>query len=165
MIPGRLAAMITPAEIGSDYLIKLDMPMASTESASAGWFYNIPILSYCFPSLGNEQPALEEGRQTPLGFCPVCSKSLNQARPIEAQLHLERCLRNAEKNGRITGDRYSVHTWTEKSKSRECTICFEEFEHDQPIAVLNCLCQYHRQCIDQWFSRGKQCPFHSPHDK
>ena len=45
---------------------------------------------------------------------------------------------------------------------KECPICFEEFQVNQEIATLNCLCQYHRPCIDDWLRRGKRgCPIHA----
>ena len=45
---------------------------------------------------------------------------------------------------------------------RECPICFEEFRVNDEIATLNCLCQYHRRCIDAWLARGKHgCPIHA----
>ncbi|KAJ1977990.1 hypothetical protein H4R35_002079 [Dimargaris xerosporica] len=43
---------------------------------------------------------------------------------------------------------------------QECSICFEEFEPGQIVARLNCLCTYHRHCIDDWLKRSRSCPLH-----
>ncbi|KAJ1925958.1 hypothetical protein IWQ60_004219 [Tieghemiomyces parasiticus] len=43
---------------------------------------------------------------------------------------------------------------------QECLICFEEFEPGQVVARLNCLCTYHRTCIDTWLRRSGHCPIH-----
>ncbi|KAJ1961582.1 hypothetical protein IWQ62_003814 [Dispira parvispora] len=43
---------------------------------------------------------------------------------------------------------------------QECLICFEEFESGQIVARLNCLCTYHRSCIDAWLRRSQNCPVH-----
>jgi hypothetical protein len=47
--------------------------------------------------------------------------------------------------------------------AKECEICYEDFVTGQEIATLNCLCQYHRPCIDAWLTRGRHgCPTHAP---
>jgi hypothetical protein len=46
----------------------------------------------------------------------------------------------------------------------ECTICLEEFEVGVPMARLECLCRFHRKCIEQWFvGHPGRCPVHQ-HD-
>ncbi|KAJ9164594.1 FYVE-domain-containing protein [Coniochaeta hoffmannii] len=48
--------------------------------------------------------------------------------------------------------------------SAECTICLEEFEVGVEMARLECLCRFHRRCINAWFERHPgQCPMHQ-HD-
>ncbi|KAI0022973.1 FYVE-domain-containing protein [Xylariomycetidae sp. FL0641] len=48
--------------------------------------------------------------------------------------------------------------------SAECTICFEEYEVGVPMARLECLCRFHRACIDSWFvNHPGRCPVHQ-HD-
>ncbi|OIW34541.1 FYVE-domain-containing protein [Coniochaeta ligniaria NRRL 30616] len=48
--------------------------------------------------------------------------------------------------------------------SAECTICLEEFEVGVDMARLECLCRFHRRCINAWFERHPgQCPMHQ-HD-
>ncbi|KAI0483339.1 hypothetical protein GGR56DRAFT_238794 [Xylariaceae sp. FL0804] len=48
--------------------------------------------------------------------------------------------------------------------SAECTICLEEFEAGVPMARLECLCRFHRRCIDAWFvNHPGRCPVHQ-HD-
>ncbi|EFX02655.1 fyve domain containing protein [Grosmannia clavigera kw1407] len=46
----------------------------------------------------------------------------------------------------------------------ECTICLEEFEVGVPMARLECLCRFHRECIQAWFVKHPgRCPVHN-HD-
>ncbi|CAJ2500887.1 Uu.00g037400.m01.CDS01 [Anthostomella pinea] len=48
--------------------------------------------------------------------------------------------------------------------SEECTICLEEFEVGVPMARLECMCRFHRSCIDRWFvNHPGRCPVHQ-HD-
>ncbi len=46
----------------------------------------------------------------------------------------------------------------------ECTICLEEFEVGVPMARLECLCRFHKSCIQEWFvGHPGRCPVHQ-HD-
>ncbi|KAL1837533.1 hypothetical protein VTJ49DRAFT_3678 [Mycothermus thermophilus] len=48
--------------------------------------------------------------------------------------------------------------------SAECSICLEEFEVGVAMARLECLCRFHRACIDAWWERHPgRCPMHQ-HD-
>ncbi|KAL7628734.1 hypothetical protein AAE478_000249 [Parahypoxylon ruwenzoriense] len=48
--------------------------------------------------------------------------------------------------------------------SAECTICLEEFEVGVRMARLECLCRFHKSCIDAWFrNHPGRCPVHQ-HD-
>lgn len=96
-----------------------------------------------------------------LDTCPVCSASFAQWPLLRRQEHLDDCIQRTEARGSVLGDRYSTHRWGAGAAARECAICYEEFATGQQVAVLNCLCQYHQQCIATWFERGKLCPFHS----
>ncbi|KAK9762295.1 hypothetical protein K7432_012118 [Basidiobolus ranarum] len=97
--------------------------------------------------------------------CPVCFTSLqNTFMSREAQeRHVKECLEKREFNSSPKGPRYLVFKLKEDSNllGQECPICFEEFEQGETLARLTCLCIFHRECIDSWFDRGKQCPFHS----
>jgi hypothetical protein len=58
------------------------------------------------------------------------------------------------------------YTATEKDcvDSAECTICLEEFEVGVKMARLECLCRFHKHCIDAWWQRHPaRCPMHQ-HD-
>ncbi|KAL2144172.1 hypothetical protein VTI28DRAFT_9547 [Corynascus sepedonium] len=58
------------------------------------------------------------------------------------------------------------YTATEKDcvDSAECSICLEEFEVGVPMARLECLCRFHRACINAWWERHPgRCPMHQ-HD-
>ncbi|KAJ1570136.1 hypothetical protein HK096_005644 [Nowakowskiella sp. JEL0078] len=103
--------------------------------------------------------------------CPVCGEDLSVIQSEDdAAEHVNECLVGVsaigEKSVPIKGDRYIVQ-FTKSDDGRECEICFEEFLKGQRIARLNCLCQYHETCIQQWFvtqagktgARGN-CPVH-----
>lgn len=83
-------------------------------------------------------------------ICPVCNVEISVR---IAEGHLKRCL---EGRHRVIGDRYQVVTG---GNGKECDICYEEMNHGN-IAILNCLCQFHQHCIDQWFALGHACPIH-----
>ncbi len=58
------------------------------------------------------------------------------------------------------------YTATEKDcvDSAECSICLEEFEAGVAMARLECLCRFHRTCINAWWERHPgRCPMHQ-HD-
>lgn len=88
----------------------------------------------------------------------------------KAQLHVNGCLNT--RRGSVVGDRYTGSVWhgqwlilpvnelTESIAEKECGICYEPFLAGQAVVLLNCLCQFHRVCIDKWFKKGKTCPFH-----
>lgn len=44
----------------------------------------------------------------------------------------------------------------------ECVICFEEFEPGVEMGRLECLCKFHKRCIQQWWDmKGVgACPVH-----
>lgn len=48
-------------------------------------------------------------------------------------------------------------------RKAECVICFDEFEIGDAIARLECLCRYHKHCIQEWFDRKGNggCPIHA----
>jgi hypothetical protein len=51
----------------------------------------------------------------------------------------------------------------ERDKKNECPICMEGYEVGHEMGRLECLCRFHRECIDKWFgAQGmrKRCPIH-----
>eukprot|EP00029_Vermamoeba_vermiformis_P010056 TRINITY_DN5215_c0_g1_i1.p1 TRINITY_DN5215_c0_g1~~TRINITY_DN5215_c0_g1_i1.p1 ORF type:complete len:316 (-),score=10.09 TRINITY_DN5215_c0_g1_i1:25-972(-) len=56
---------------------------------------------------------------------------------------------------------YAVSTFEADTKL-ECSICYCEFVKGSVSARLSCLCLYHKECIDSWFSRKQtnKCPYH-----
>ena len=95
-----------------------------------------------------------------LEVCPVCSASFRKWDTDRMQKHVMDCIHRTESTGMVTGNRHTSYRWNALGDPRECSICFEDFEEGQRIAVLDCLCQFHEKCIDAWFERGKFCPFH-----
>ncbi|KAK9727773.1 hypothetical protein K7432_001592 [Basidiobolus ranarum] len=97
--------------------------------------------------------------------CPVCF-TLLQSISIDRggqERHVKECLETRGFSSSPRGSRYLNFKLNEDSNllGQECPICFEEFELGETLARLTCLCIYHQECIDSWFGRGKQCPFHS----
>lgn len=39
-----------------------------------------------------------------------------------------------------------------------CAICLDEFNMDEPIALLPCCHGFHRRCLDPWLDRSALCP-------
>jgi len=43
-------------------------------------------------------------------------------------------------------------------EDRKCMVCMEAFAVGEPLRALPCLHRYHRQCIDEWLGRSRECP-------
>ncbi|KAI1765283.1 FYVE-domain-containing protein [Hypoxylon sp. FL1150] len=112
--------------------------------------------------------------------CPVCHRELpsRQLANFESQreAHISSCIisysaygpgQDASGRSRNREPRRSdlmfPYSATEKDcvDSAECTICLEEFVVGVPMARLECLCRFHKSCIEQWFHRHRgRCPVH-----
>lgn len=56
---------------------------------------------------------------------------------------------------------YNIEILTENLNiDQECSICFEPFRQQDIVARLECLCIYHKKCLDQWSQRKRCCPLH-----
>ncbi len=56
---------------------------------------------------------------------------------------------------------YNIEILTDDLQhEQECSICFEPFYQHDIIARLECLCIYHKRCLDQWNQRKRCCPLH-----
>ncbi|KAK4105786.1 FYVE-domain-containing protein [Parathielavia hyrcaniae] len=65
---------------------------------------------------------------------------------------------------RLTGMFPYAATEKDCVDSAECSICLEEFEVSVAMARLECLCRFHRACINAWWERHPgRCPMHQ-HD-
>lgn len=112
--------------------------------------------------------------------CPVCHRELPaQDLPNSEALreaHINMCITaHSTYGGTPTGEGAGImprrtgmfpYFATEKDcvDSAECTICLEEFEVGVPMARLECLCRFHRECISRWFAKNPgRCPVHQ-HD-
>ena len=86
-------------------------------------------------------------------YCPVCSHRFSSDR----ENHLSTCLSHKPGHNLI-GSRYSS-TDASNVLYGECPICYEDLREREGV-VMDCLCRFHRKCIEEWFKRGKRCPFH-----
>lgn len=113
--------------------------------------------------------------------CPVCTKKLTEYKTMgEQEQHVQACFNKGATTNigiRFVGKKQRrcdlsplinffisvVYKLTETSTliGQECVICFEEFQCNDTITRLNCMCSYHGHCINSWFSKGKECPIHS----
>ncbi|KAI9225520.1 MAG: hypothetical protein DHS80DRAFT_33633 [Piptocephalis tieghemiana] len=112
--------------------------------------------------------------------CPVCLLILDTLQTsAERERHVSRCLEGGDRaedeedepvrpNPRTSapslgGVRYAAYSLTRTSTliGQECLICFEDFAPDDPVACLNCMCHFHRACVDAWLVRGRGCPVHA----
>lgn len=41
---------------------------------------------------------------------------------------------------------------------KECSICYEEFNNDSLVSILNCNHFFHTECIKKWGNRNNTCP-------
>eukprot|EP00762_Andalucia_godoyi_P000127 ANDGO_02349.mRNA.1 E3 ubiquitin-protein ligase SDIR1 len=41
---------------------------------------------------------------------------------------------------------------------RECVICLEHFKEGDLVRSLPCMHQFHKDCVDQWFTQQGRCP-------
>jgi hypothetical protein len=55
---------------------------------------------------------------------------------------------------------YTIQYANEEDVLRECHICYEEFDIGDCLSRLTCFCLYHKDCIDEWFHKSKECPIH-----
>lgn len=87
-------------------------------------------------------------------YCPVCSHRFDTT-PSEKSKHLQSCLTSPR--NKLIGNRYT--NLQENIKVEECPICYDEMK--EGVVMMNCLCKFHGNCIEEWLKRGKQCPYHS----
>lgn len=45
-----------------------------------------------------------------------------------------------------------------KEKYKECPICYDEFNNDSNISILECNHCFHTDCIKQWGTSNNTCP-------
>jgi hypothetical protein len=140
-------------------------PMVSPNStpSNEGVFSRIAAAALSLPARlrSNARPNEAQFTDVTLETCPVCSLSFRKWDGRRMQEHVNECISQTERSGSIQGNRFTTHRWIGEAGSRECSICFEDFEEGQHIAVLNCMCQFHQKCITAWFERGKCCPYHT----
>ncbi|ORX42535.1 ankyrin [Piromyces finnis] len=99
--------------------------------------------------------------------CPVCGKSLSLYGSDQNSIenHLKTCLDqvDGELNKVKLGNKFELQK-LDHDLSGECQICFEEFQKGQTITRIDCLCIFHKECIDRWYDYRKVdgiCPIHS----
>jgi hypothetical protein len=59
------------------------------------------------------------------------------------------------------GSLYIDYELLDDLKDLECTICFEYFLKNQWLARMECMCVFHKVCLDKWFEKKRHCPLHT----
>jgi len=139
---------------------------STTSSSSTGVRKNVAAAAPVNVVPSTQRISRSDDDGTVLTECPVCLLPLQS---IESESlreeHVNHCLTDIGSSpaGFSMNGRYLVYTLKSNSAliGTECVICFEEFNAGDKIARLECLCNYHRNCIRKWFSKsGPKCPVH-----
>lgn len=107
----------------------------------------------------------ESGESSVLEECPVCDRALRTLPSAEArEAHVMHCLEHGAPADVVPRTRYVASRLAPDSVllGSECIICMEEFLVNDAVARLNCLCCFHRACIDAWLRKSHGCPTHAP---
>jgi len=108
--------------------------------------------------------------------CPICALLGNSVKSkVNLSKHISTAHKDINSNYVDEESRSSVEeiqvdnphgdylaTIVKKNEDSECIICFCEYEKGQVAARLPCLCYFHKNCIEQWYtaSSKRQCPVH-----
>lgn len=88
--------------------------------------------------------------------CKFCDKLINPLRE-DYEIHVVKCMTKP----RVTHDTFEVtEDGNQAIIGEECPICLDEYEVGQMCARLECLCIFHKSCLDNWLSRKQCCPLH-----
>ena len=142
-------------------------PLAAQSSSPPSAMADFPDQIPANPFYDEDEPALE-GSDSFMEDCPKCGMTFKYMRgnPLQMESHLNECFsqQSLSQSAFLQRRRYLIQRLSKaavgEGGSRECPICFEDFEADQEVATLDCLCRFHRHCIEDWFSRGNGCPVH-----
>jgi hypothetical protein len=108
--------------------------------------------------------------------CPICAllgnnvkSKVNLSKHISTA-HKDICSNYVDEESRSSVEEIQVDnphgdyiaTIVKKNEDIECIICFCEYEKGQVAARLPCLCYFHKNCIEQWYTASckRQCPVH-----
>ncbi|OMJ70172.1 hypothetical protein SteCoe_31906 [Stentor coeruleus] len=45
----------------------------------------------------------------------------------------------------------------EKNDSEKCSICYELYQKNEKVKTLPCFHNFHMNCVNDWFTKGKKC--------
>lgn len=76
--------------------------------------------------------------------CVGCSVEKESRRTSSDSILLVSCLNRSRS---VIGSEYEVIM--HHGPSLECNICYELMQDGQQIALLNCYCQFHAECLEQ----------------
>ncbi|KAI1333236.1 hypothetical protein F5Y16DRAFT_355201 [Xylariaceae sp. FL0255] len=136
----------------------------------------VPLNQSLNRPLPRSPPAIAEDDE-----CPVCHQELpSRDQPDFETLresHINNCIISHSSFGNrqhmntdgaplVRQTRLILYRATEKEcvSNEECSICLEEFKDGDSMGRLECLCRFHRTCIESWFrAHPGRCPVHQ-HD-
>lgn len=116
---------------------------------------------------GTAARVYHSGRQLSVEGCPVCDREFSpRTEPLEQfEQHIENCLLVSSSSVRLKTSGLFSPEIIDRPLNEECAICLEVFKSGQKTARMKCLCLYHLECLESWFSRskgGRFCPVHRP---
>ncbi|KAK4054812.1 hypothetical protein OIV83_000736 [Microbotryomycetes sp. JL201] len=161
---GLLYSSTRPARLSPDEL--LARTTSTFAALSASDTIRTPFGTTDVATTESDSPSETGASDTSeLTECPVCGENLLLLADRDAQeTHVRECLETGggtiAQNGRFLTFKLAPGPLVGK----ECSICFDEFEVDEKLARLACLCYFHATCIKAWLERGKSCPLHAVRD-
>ncbi|OIR57540.1 MAG: uncharacterized protein A8A55_1692 [Amphiamblys sp. WSBS2006] len=102
-------------------------------------------------------PPLEgAGRSSTAYSCPLCNE-FRCGKEKTLSSHMEKCVEKAEgRVGRLLGEVSLGGT-----ESKLCVICYEHLRAGDRASMMDCMCFFHPQCINEWLLHGAGCPLHA----
>jgi len=143
--------------------------LKSTEDGNSNTNINTNSITNLPPPPAYEESPMNSSSDDELIECPVCGKPLTLYGSDQNNIenHLKTCLDQVNTDNKVKlGNRFELQT-LQHDLGSECPICFEEFLKGQTIARIDCLCIFHKDCIDKWYEYRKCdgiCPIHSMDD-
>jgi E3 ubiquitin-protein ligase ZNRF1/2 len=81
--------------------------------------------------------------------CPMCKKLVPSD---DVEVHLVMC---------FTRPKLVYNEEILTVNRGECSICLDDLDVGETVARLECLCLFHKTCLDEWFKRKNVCPLHA----
>ena len=137
-------------------------------------------------SSASSRPSIEHRiRLHERDICPICHRALpalgTEGDESAREAHIVACLASRDQasvqaaslwseamGGFLPPQRLHVLPFVASEKdclaedgnAHECSICMDEYNVGDQLARLECLCKFHKHCIEDWLGRKQECPVH-----